>query len=217
MVRSALIVGALAVLITAGVMEGVRSNRWGVSEDLQAEAGKLTNIPPGCGDWTGSDTPMDQKILDKAEAVGALSRAYQNKTSGATVSVLVLCGPSGPIGAHTPNVCYAGLGYQMVGRETRKTVSLQDGSTATYWSGRFEKGNGEPGLVVAWAWGVGGEWTASEAPRREFAFRDALFKLYVSRSLTAGEQAGQTGPDPTQEFLKDFLPGVKKALTANPG
>ncbi|MDB5308228.1 MAG: hypothetical protein JWO38_2430 [Gemmataceae bacterium] len=217
MLRPVLIVGALAVLVAAGVVEGRRSNRWGVSEDLRASAGKLTYIPPAFGAWTSTETEMDPKILDKAEAVGAVARVYQNKTTGATLSVLILCGPSGPIGAHTPDVCYAGLGYQMTGREVRKPIPLADGSAPVFWSGRFEKGNGEPGLLVAWAWGADGDWVASEAPRREFVLRSVLFKLYVSRGLTAAEQAGRPGPDPTQEFLTDFLPEVKKALAPTPG
>lgn len=215
MLRTALIVGALVILVAAGVVEGVRSNRWGVSEDQTAAAAKLARVPREFGPWVGTESPIEQRILDRAEAVGSVSRVYRNKTTGATVSVLLLCGPAGPIGAHTPDICYAGLGYKMIGGELSKTVKLPDGSAQGYWSGRFEKPGGG-GLVVSWAWATDGNWVASTAPRRDFIGHAVLYKLYVSRGLTAAERDREPATtDPTHEFLTDFLPDVKKALAAD--
>ncbi len=101
----------------------------------------------------------------------------------------------------------------MTGRAVVKTISLPSGSTATYWSARFDKENGEPGLMVAWAWGVDGDWIAATSPRQEFIRRDSLYKFYVSRLASPNEKAGQTeGLDPTKEFLTEFLPAMKPAL-----
>jgi hypothetical protein len=127
--------------------------------------------------------------------------------------VLLLCGPSGPIGAHTPDICYAGIGYKMVGGEVNKPVKLPDGSAQAFWSARFEKPGGEGGQMVSWAWTTDGNWVASTTPRRDFILHAVLYKLYVSRGLTAAERDNKpsTG-DPTQDFLTDFLPEVKKAL-----
>jgi hypothetical protein len=212
MLRFALIVGAVLVLAAAGVIEGVRSNRWGLAEDVRAAAARFGAVPPAFGAWTSEESPIDQKVLDRAEAVGSVSRVYTNRKTGARLSVLLLCGESGPIGAHTPDICYGGLGYRMVGKEQRKTVSLADGSTTTYWSGRFDKSPDEPSLQVCWAWGTDGTWEAAVDPRTEFALRKTLYKLYVTRGLTADERAGKTAPDAVTEFLTEFLPEVKKAL-----
>jgi hypothetical protein len=157
---------------------------------------------------------MDQKILDRAEATASLSRAYQHEKTKAIMSVLLLCGPPGPIGAHTPDICYGGLGYKMMGSETRKTVPLPDGSAPAYWSAKFEKA-ADPGLEVCWAWGVDGDWVASTSPRSDFMTRKGLFKFYVARSLTPGEREGRPAPDLVAEFLTDFLPAVKRSLAAN--
>ena len=212
MPRTLLIIGALALLVAAAVVEGVRSNRWGASEDLKAAAAKLQNVPPAFGSWTSTENPIDAEILKKAEAVGSVSRVYENKNDRSKVSVLLLCGRSGPIGAHTPDICYAGLGFTMHGRE----IGKKNGDS-TYWTGKFEKPNGDA-LMVSWAWSVNGTWAAAENPRLDFVGHDALYKLYVTRGLSPTERDSITAPDPdpTNEFLKEFLPEVKKAL-ASPG
>jgi hypothetical protein len=212
MPRTLLIFGSLAVLIAAAVVEGTLSNRWG-SEDLKAAAAKLKAVPPAFGAWTSTENPIREEILKKAEAIGSISRDYENGNNHHRVSVLLLCGPAGPIGAHTPDICYAGLGYTMNGREIRNTVAVPGGPEATYWSGRFEKPNGDSSLVVSWTWSVDGNWVAAEKPRVEFIGHKGLYKLYVTRSPTQAERDNApAGADPTQEFLSEFLPEVKKAL-----
>jgi hypothetical protein len=60
---------------------------------------------------------------------------------------------------------------------------------------------------------VDGNWQAAENPRMEFMGRKSLYKLYVTRGLTPTERDhSPAGVDPTQEFLNDFLPEVKKVL-----
>jgi hypothetical protein len=125
----------------------------------------------------------------------------------------MLCGPAGPIAAHSPEYCYAGLGFKQVGGSARRAMEFAGGH-ATYFDAKFDKAaTGEPPLQVCWAWGVDGDWVAADAPRREFALRTVLYKLYVTRHLPAGD--AKTA-DPVPAFLASFLPEVKKAL-ANPG
>ena len=213
------IVIALAVLVTAGVIEGIRTNRWGVTEDLQTASARLKDVPRVVGPWTGTDLWIEPKILERAEATGSLSRVYQNNKTGTAVSALLLCGPSGPIGAHTPDICYGGLGYKMMGREVRKTITLADGTVSAYWSCQFTKPDspGDLGLEVVWAWGVDGGWVAADEPRREFISHNALHKLYVTRGLTPADRDDRVPPDPIREFLMEFLPEVKKAIAPGPG
>jgi hypothetical protein len=92
-------------------------------------------------------------------------------------------------------------------------VSFAGDQRATYWTAKFQRqATGADQLRVAWAWGVDGDWTASAAPRREFALRKALYKLYVSRAVTPADREANPPVDRIQEFLADFLPVVKKAL-----
>lgn len=208
--RWLVIAAAVVGLAAAAVFEGARSNRWGTPEDVRAAAARLDAVPAAFGDWTSEEVPMPEKVLKVAEAAGHVSRSYSNRKNGARVAVLLLCGPSGPIGSHTPDVCYAGNGFSMSGEPQKKTVTLPDASSATYWSVRFEKKSppNEP-LRVCWMWGTDGDWEAAANPR--LALRSALYKLYVVRHEPE-PGATRTDGDPIHEFLSGFLPEVKKAL-----
>ena len=214
--RSGLIVGLAAVIVVAvAVAEGLRSNRWGPTEDIQLASAKLERVPAEFGSWVSKDVPLDPKIIKVAEATGNVSRIYMNR-KGERITVLLLCGPSGPIGAHTPEVCYGGIGYSCKEKPTRAGVKFAGGQ-ASFWSARFEKSsaNDDP-LLVYWAWGVDGNWEATANPRSDFALRGALYKLYLVRSDNPNTRGQEQGPEPIESFLTDFLPVVKNALAPAP-
>ena len=206
---------AAAGLIAAAVVEYATSS----SGDVRAAAAKLDAVPAAFGDWTSTESPLDEKVLRVAEAAGHVSRSYTGRKSKAQLGVLLLCGPTGPIGAHTPEVCYAGNGYVRNGEKQKMTVVLPDGSTAVYWTVRFEKEppSTEPPLRVCWMWGTDGDWKASDNPRTDFALQTALYKLYVVRYEPRTPDGAPSAPDPIPEVLTAFLPEVKKALTAPAG
>ena len=114
-------------------------------------------------------------------------------------------------------MCYAGRGFQVAGKPSRKTLALPDGTAANYWSARFERGpTGDDALRVCWAWGLDGHWDASDSPWGEYALRPYLYKLYVTRRAAPTADADRAiNPDPVEEFLTAFLPEVRKALSAN--
>jgi hypothetical protein len=211
---------AVAGLVAAAVVERVTSAA--TSGDVRAAAARLDAVPAAFGDWTSAEQPMDEKVMKVAEAAGSVSRAYTNRKTGAQVGVLLLCGPTGPIGAHTPDVCYAGNGFEMSGGPQKKALAAPGGATATYWSVTFEKKPPatDPPLRVCWAWGADGDdWQASANPRTDFALRRALYKLYVVRPEPRTPPGTPTAadPDPIHEFLTAFLPEVRKALAAPTG
>lgn len=214
MPRGLVILLAAAVVVAVAVIEGIRSNRWGSSEDIQTATARLERVPQSFGDWVGTEAPLDPKIVRVAEATGHVSRVYVNRKTGARIDVLLLCGPSGPIGAHTPDVCYSGLGYAMRGAASPVRIDWAGGS-ANFWAARFEKTDGA--LRVLWAWGVDGNWEASRNPRADFALRTALYKLYVVQTDNRMDRERQPGTDNLKEFLIEFLPLVKLALSPDAG
>jgi hypothetical protein len=210
-----LVVLGLGALVGAAVIEGIRSGRWGVPEDLKAAAARLDRVPTKFGNWTSVDNPVDRKVLERAEAVGSVSRVYRNAKTGAVVNVLLLCGPAGPIASHTPDICYAGLGYQMDGGQLRKVVPPPAGP-ASYWMARFAKNPSDPGIEVNWAWGADGTWVAADAPRLELASHAALYKIYATRVLGPAARPGSPEADPIHDFLTEFLPVLRTALDPGP-
>lgn len=216
MTRWLVLLVAVVGLAAAAAVEGMFSNRWGDAEDARVAAERLERVPAAFGGWTSTELPQDPKVIRIAEATGHVSRLYTNPKKGLSVSVLMLCGPTGPIGAHTPEVCYAGQGLEMVGAPEKRAVSAPGGAGATYWVARFEKkGAFGQRLRVGWMWGADGDWQAAADPRTDFALRGALYKLYVQYGEPPAGAAASTGAaalDPIEAFLTDFLPEVKKAL-----
>ncbi|MBY0457223.1 MAG: EpsI family protein [Gemmataceae bacterium] len=206
MTRWLVIVVAVAGLLAAAVFEGIRSNRWGASAETRAAAEKLNGIPITFGSWSGTETPLSEKVVRVAEATGYVSRVYEHRTTKARVSVLLLCGPSGPIGAHTPEYCYAGSGFAMRGEPVKKVLAPKNAPAISYWSAQFAKPT--ESLRVCWMWGVEGNWEASVNAR--FGLQSALFKLYV---VNEEPITPTTGTNLAETFLTDFLPEVKKALS----
>jgi hypothetical protein len=209
---------AAGAIIAVAILEGNRTNRWGATEDIQAAAAKLEHIPRDFGPWKGTDSPIDEKIIRVAEAVGNVSRNYLNSKNGERINILLLCGPTGPIGAHSPEVCYGGLGFACRGNPARKSIALTNNGAASFWTARFEKKSlTDEALRVYWAWSANGDWEASSKPRTDFAFRSVLYKLYLVRADEPGNPVREPKNEPIELFLEDFLPIVKHALTTAPG
>lgn len=209
--RWLVVVLAVAGLAGAAVFDRLTS---GVeSGDVKEAAGRLDRVPREFGDWTGTDLPIEDKVLRVAEAAGCVSRVYTSRKNGAAVSVLMLCGPTGPIGAHEPKYCYAGNGYEENGPKAKRAATAADGTAATYWTVQFAKKppTADVPLRVCWMWGLDGNWSASDSPRSEFALKRALYKLYVVRAEP--KPLAKDEADPIHEFLLSFLPEAKKALT----
>jgi hypothetical protein len=217
MLRGLVIVLVASAVVAVGLLEGIWSNRWGSSEDNELTAARLERIPMNLGNWMGTDAPLDAKIIRVAEATGSLSRVYVNRQTGARIDILLLTGPTGPIGAHTPDVCYGGLGYSMQG--TAKPVRIDwSGGHADFWNARFvKKVRFDGSLQVFWAWGVDGNWEASINPRADFALRSTLNKLYVVLMDNRADEMHQPDLNTFKEFLGEFLPLVKKALGSDAG
>ena len=190
----------------------------GVANALKAPVGRsaaavetqarLDTFPRTLGPWAGTDSPVPEKQLQIAQAQAHLSRVYTRENPATSVSTLLLYGEPGQLGAHTPQVCFAGAGYKQVERETRITVA----PGAEFWTAKFETSSLPPSTMqVVWGWGADGEWKASDNPRLDFAGRSAIFKLYVSRAVPAAARPGAA--DPLPEFTAAFARELQETFT----
>ena len=203
---------ALILLASYGFAENLWTGGGPQRERLQKAVARLRLIPPVIGEWEGKDQELTQRQVARAEMDGYLLRRYVNRRSQAAVTVLLVCGRPGPTALHSPDVCYAGLGYTQAGTPVRHALAAGAG---TFWVGEFHKSGPSPEpLRIYWAWNAAGAWQAADSPRWDYAHHAALYKLYVIREL---RQPGEPlAEDPAQEFLSQLLPEVHQGLFANP-
>jgi Protein of unknown function (DUF3485) len=212
---------AIAVVLIAGVVHGLQTNRWISSSELEEAAARLDDVPYQFGDWTGTDQDVSEDQMKQAGAVAHLHRVYRNSKTGQAVDVMILCGPHGPISLHPPEVCFTGAGYALEDTPEPTGVTAADGKKeqGRFFVCRFKKST--PTAVsrmrTCWAWNSEGRWESPDDPRYAFAGTGHLYKIYVSESLPP---AAKNSRDKSSEefdqgvcssFLRDFLPVLKKA------
>jgi hypothetical protein len=161
------------------------------------------------GDWEGRDLEVNPRELQLAEAVGSIHRSYRHRVTGATVTLRAVCGRPGPISVHTPEVCFAGAGYEEIPAVTRREFKGLEGDR--FWYRRFQKSGTTPiTLGITYAWTATGPWEAPDNPRLSLARHPALLKVYVIRAIADLKEASDA--DPTADFLRALTPPLRAAL-----
>lgn len=215
MKRSSLLTCGLAVLLVAGatVVQGLWTDRWSgrnVKAELKEAADLLeSRFPNRFGSWEFvQELASDPKQLERAGAVGHISRLYSNRETGAKVSAFIVCATPHHASGHTPDRCYPGAGFEIAESEHRQSIPLEDGRTAETFTGTFRK-TGQT-LRVFWTYGVGGRWIAPQIARIELAGTSAVYKLYaiIDETRLPGGEATVICAD----FLSALLPEFDQAI-----
>jgi hypothetical protein len=203
-----LLVSGSLVLILAGVVHGVRTDRWTGQEDLAEAAARLEKLPLAIGDWQGA--ALDVKKEGKTGLAGTVTRRYIQRATGKEVTIFLGCGRSGPASVHTPEVCYAGSGFEV---DRPRVFPVPEGE---FWTSRMlkQKSDQRTQLRLFWAWSESGTWRAPDNPRLAFAGAPVLYKLYVQRELTNADDPLES--DPCVDFLHSLLPALQTTLFAKP-
>jgi hypothetical protein len=205
---------ATAVVLLGGVVQGVWVDRWKTKHEPAEAAARLDRVALAVGDWTGRPSEFDVKEYAQAGIVGGLFRRYVNRRTGDAVTLLIVCGLPGPISVHTPEVCYAGAGYESTGPRDQTALPLgADQPPSAFWKVRMRKLRSiAPELLeIHYGWSTTGTWRAPERdPRFEFAGSPSLYKMYVVRQAPSTGASGEA--DPSLEFLRVLVPELRKSL-----
>ncbi len=216
--RSIPALAALALLLSAGVVHGLWTERWARSKAIDVWTKELEKVPTSFGDWESTSQELDKDVLEAGEIDGYLMRRYRNTRNDQAIDVLIVCGRPGPISVHTPEACYGGSGY--VATEKAKLVPANPAVAAEYWptADDFwaidfskEEATRTEKLRILYAWNTGSGWKGASRARFEFAGSPALYKMYIVRVL--GDQAPDlSSSDPSIEFVREFLPVLDETL-----
>jgi hypothetical protein len=206
----------IIVIVVSGLIHGLWSDRWGLSSEPATSASKLAGVPTTLGDWYMCDeSSLDAREQANAGIAGYLIRRYVQNGKGNQVQMYLLCGRSGQISVHTPDICFAGAGYEFSNSPERKTGIGQPGDD--FWVGQCAKRTAAlPEQVrVYWSWSATGQWQAPDNPRLNFARSKALFKLYVIHAVPSlGEPIDK---DPSLDFITQLLPELRRCLFSEQG
>jgi hypothetical protein len=208
---------ALVLVLLAGLLHGRWARRWEASPAVAEAAARLGRVPMTLGDWEARTVEVDDAQLAAAEIAGHLSRAYRNRRDGSVVTAFLVCGPPGPIAVHTPDVCYAGAGYEVAGAQSRRSLPAGPaGRLAEFMHAELARPAATPvgaasRLDILWAWSADGDWQAPDNPRLAYASQPTLYKLYLIREVDS-----RAGGDPSRDLLDVLLPELEQALFRGP-
>jgi Protein of unknown function (DUF3485) len=198
---------AIAILLTSGVLYHSLAKD---SELLDAAAARVALVPKVIGAWQAQDEATDDRAFEQTGAKGYWTRQYVNQETKASVLVILMCGRTGKMAVHTPEVCYSGAGYELHDQPASCAIQNERSSeVAHFWTAQFTKKAGR--LRLYWAWNARGSWEASPAPRWQFRGDPFLYKLYVSRDVSQ-QSAVAPEADVTAEFLRRFVPELNRTL-----
>jgi hypothetical protein len=208
MQRTAALLSGLALVVGAGWVHGLWTQRWARSAGLDAAVARMADLPDDLDGWKAEPAEEDREALDAAGAEGWWVRRYTNPRTGAAVQVLLLCGRGGRMCVHRPEHCYGGAGYEMDAEPQRCPVGGAEFRTACF---RKAELGGPINLRIFWSWFDGSSWQAPDNPRWSLAQQPYLYKLYVIREVP--EAAGKAEDDPAAGFLRLLVPALERGLS----
>jgi hypothetical protein len=205
------IASAVFLIVGAGFVDGLWTNRWGVTGAVVALGARMERIPMAISDWTGTPLEIPAAELAAAGADAYIARRYSNPRRGLNVTVTLLAGSPGRISTHTPDVCFPGAGY-VLGSQAPFSYSYDSKNRrADFWTAvAAREGPNPSALRIFWSWNDGKGWSAPEAPRWQFASAPVLCKLYITRQ-SAGVFA-EPAADPALDFLGVFLAELDRGV-----
>jgi hypothetical protein len=209
--RVFLIVVAICTLLATGLVDGFRTNRWGLSSELELASSRVEGLPMTVGNWKGTPATLDRREMLAAGLDGFVLRTYKNEATGKSFTLLLVCGRPGPVSVHTPEICYPGAGYEIV---QAHPVKIQVGaeSGGDFLMADFERRETIPAdrLRVYWSWNASGTWSVPESPRILFAPHPVVYKLYLISAVTKYRE--QSTEDGMADFLGQLLPELRAVL-----
>jgi hypothetical protein len=215
MLRILAIMTAGSLIAIPGFVQGIWSGRWNRSQELETAVASLERVPLHIGEWKGHSVQLDRDQIEGADLAGYLCVRYENQRDGRIVTVILMCGRSGPVSVHTPDICWPGAGYDLVARPSRWNPGIDYAAQpAEFWTARFQKNEAAAPFFrrVYWAWSAGGAWQAPDKPRLAYARHSALYKLYLIQEVSGTDE--QVPDEECDDFIQLLLPELEQALFA---
>ena len=210
-----------AAILTVGIGFGHRAiSAGGLSDGIELTQDQVDQLPDQIDVWTITNRDkIAGNALKLLECKSNGNLAYRNVDTEANVVVTVMSGPSGPLAAHTPEVCYSSKAYVIDSVPELLEIDLGDGTKCELRVVNLvpRSDNHEP-LTVIYGWNDGATWKAP-APtwsRAVYAGTQSLVKLQAAIVTTGDSSAASTKDRQAQlkSSLTQFIPVINAQLEA---
>jgi hypothetical protein len=217
MKRLLLPLALLAIVSVAGNLL-CRTFSHGADQDrlFRLAAERVARLPEQVGPWRASaGEEMASGVLNMLECRAHESRTYVDEHTGDQVGLMLLAGPAGPLVAHTAEVCYGSVAFDIVDPPVSETVRGTGAQADVVHKVTFRSNSVTAQKQrVYYAWReFEGPWQAPESPRFTLGGLPMLYKLQlVGAAPPVGKES--LAADPARRFLLDLLPALDKTLSA---
>lgn len=174
------------LLLGVGIYHGLATDRWSAPFADDQTGDRFANLKNDFGDWTGERMPRG---ADDDNKTSVIATRFTNRVTGKWLIASISSGRAGRVSIHNPEHCYLGNGYKVADVIHEETLTLEDGKTAKFWTGHFQKkrSSGIESIRIYWSWTADGNWQAPNYPRLFFAATPTLHKLYLIHPVPLDE------------------------------
>ncbi len=215
--RGALVSGVVVLLI-AGVGQRMVARTLERADVLRAlPRGTLAAIPLQIGEWTGTDAPLDEAIVEAADVDDYLNRLYRSSSELEPVGLYVALGVRArDLMPHRPEVCYPGAGWTLRSTEDF-TIAPEHGLPVQARLYRFSPGGLDArDLLVVHYYLVDGATAPDVSILRAKAWRGQTSIRYMAQvQITCRSSAEGAAPRVRaglRAFSEVVAPAVRAAL-----
>src|SRR5207237_1942111 len=124
-------IGVIAILVLGGVVHGMWIHRWADHTATHAGVDYLAKIAAPLGDWqAGAVVMVPENEIPKGTTVAC--REFVHAKSHKRVVVSMTSGVPGVVAAHTPDVCFLGVGYKLKSPPSKQTLPMPGGGSVSF-------------------------------------------------------------------------------------
>ena len=203
------IVAAVLLMGVSAYYQGMWTERWGESPELQIFAEQVNAVPMTIGEWEGLDVgESEERVKEISGSQAEFNRVYRNP-AGEEVRVMLMCARFRDVFFHSPDRCYPAAGFEILNPPQQVVIDDSQFFTTTFRKSDPTAGTrDERGY---WTWSADGNWSAPTNERVAFAGDRALYKLYIFGTVPTGGQ-GRSDEDFCGAFIREFMPAATTAL-----
>lgn len=210
-----ILAGVIGVVAIGGAYtQGTITDRWSneVSQRLGVFTDRLTGVPAEIGDWTSTDTQVNERQFEASHCHGCISRVYEN-SEGQRVNVFLVSGKAIHVTQHSPDWCYVAAGYEMRKDPVVYGFDVDGITRPEFLHADFERitSTENTKLRILWSFTEDGRWTGSKLASYAFAGKPALYKVYLIADINE-QNASSLADGPIVAFAKEFLPAIEPVL-----